>query len=519
VLGSGIAGLRAALAAAEKTDVLVVTKATASESNTRYAQGGIAAPIPPGDSVDDHVQDTITAGAGLCDAKVVRDVIRSAPEAMRELIAWGTRFDARRGKLDFAKEGGHGRARVLHAGGDATGEEVERVLLERARNHPRITILERTFAIDLFTWQDVVVGALVWDPVNGLRAISAAATVLATGGAGQLWRETTNPEVATGDGLALAFRAGATMADLEFMQFHPTTLYLAGATRALISEAVRGEGAYLRDRKGVRFMADVHPLGELAPRDVVSRGIVRRMRETEDTSVYLDLTHLPAAQVKGRFPGLALLCETFGLDVGKDPIPVRPAAHYMVGGVHVDPRGRTSLRGLWACGEVAASGFHGANRLASNSLLEGLVCGKECGEAAAAASAKSKPGTLDVENDVSLDGPGPIDLADARMSLRSLMWREVGVEREAVGMGEAAKRMEFWSTYIARRAFHTPEGWEIQDMLALAQLVTRSALAREESRGVHFRTDFPVPNDKRWRRRVEVVRGDGSRLDTASADP
>ncbi|MEK7866453.1 MAG: FAD-binding protein, partial [Planctomycetota bacterium] len=296
VLGSGIAGLRAALAAAEKTDVLVVTKATASESNTRYAQGGIAAPIPPGDSVDDHVQDTITAGAGLCDAKVVRDVIRSAPEAMRELISWGTRFDARRGRLDFAKEGGHGRARVLHAGGDATGEEVERVLLDRARNHPRITILERTFAIDLFTWQDpstrpsaplgasspraseatrgVVVGALVWDPVNGLRAISSAAAILATGGAGQLWRETTNPEVATGDGLAVAFRAGAVMADLEFMQFHPTTLYLAGATRALISEAVRGEGAYLRDRKGVRFMTDAHPLGELAPRDVVSRGIV-----------------------------------------------------------------------------------------------------------------------------------------------------------------------------------------------------------------------------------------------------
>lgn len=508
VLGSGIAGLRAALAAAERVDVLVVTKSAAEESNTRYAQGGIAAPIPPGDSVEDHGRDTMEAGAGLCDPKVVRDVIGAAPDAVRELIAWGARFDTRRGKIDFAQEGGHGRPRVLHSGGDATGAEIERVLLDRARSHPRITLLERTFAIDLITRQGVVVGALTWDPVNGLRVISSGATVLATGGAGQLWRETTNPEIATGDGLALAFRAGATLADLEFMQFHPTTLYLAGATRALISEAVRGEGAVLRDRKGVRFMTDVHPQAELAPRDVVSRGIVRRMRETEDTNVYLDLTHLPAGQVRARFPGLASLCETFGLDIAKDPIPVRPAAHYMIGGVRVDARGRTTLRGLWACGEVAASGLHGANRLASNSLLEGLVCGRACGEAAAAAAARTKPGTLDVENEVALDGPGPIDLADARMSLRSLMWREVGLERDGAGLADAVKRLEFWSTYIARRVFHTPAGWEIQDLLTLANLVTRSALAREESRGVHYRTDRPERDDQRWKRHVEVVRWD-----------
>ncbi len=515
VLGSGIAGLRAALAAANQqagsareTDVLVVTKSTASESNTRYAQGGIAAPIAPGDCVEDHLQDTLEAGAGLCEAKVVREILEEGAGAVRELIDWGTRFDTRRGKIDFAQEGGHHRARVLHAGGDATGQELERVLLDRVRSHPRVTILERTFAVDLFTRQDVVVGALVWDPVNGLRVVSAAATVLASGGAGQLWRETTNPEVATGDGLALAFRAGAVLRDVEFMQFHPTTLYLAGATRSLISEAVRGEGAFLRDRNGVRFMTGVHPLAELAPRDVVSRGIVRRMRETGDTNAWLDLTHLPAAQVRSRFPGLAALCETFGLDLAKDLIPVRPAAHYMVGGVRVDPRGRTSLRGLWACGEAASTGLHGANRLASNSLLEGLVCGGECGEGASAAAAKARPGTLDLENDVALDGPGPIDLADARMSLRSLMWREVGVEREGAGLGDAARRLEFWSTYIARRAFHTPEGWEIQDMLTVAQLATRSALAREESRGVHFRTDRPERDDKRWRRHIEVVRRD-----------
>src|SRR5205809_681055 len=388
IIGAGIAGLRAALAVPHSLNVLVVTKDVLQQSNSHYAQGGIAGVLSPEDRFENHIEDTLTAGAGLCDRAIVELVVREAPDQINDLIAWGTHFDEEGGQLALTREGGHSHRRIVHALGDATGHEVMRAIIAKAQQAAHVTLWDKTFTLDLLTHEGRCVGALVARPRRERFLIWAKQTILASGGAGMVYRETTNPPVATGDGMAAAYRAGAELRDMEFMQFHPTVLYVAGSSRFLISEAVRGEGAYLRDKNGKRFMLDEDPRAELAPRDVVAQAIVRCMDRTQHPNVYLDLSHLDPALVRQRFPGIAKVCRGFGLDITRDLIPVRPGAHYMIGGVTVDTAGRTTVPGLWAAGEVTSSGLHGANRLASNSLLEGLVYGAACGRGSAAAAAQ-----------------------------------------------------------------------------------------------------------------------------------
>jgi L-aspartate oxidase len=500
IVGGGIAGLRAALEAPTHLRVLVVTKDKLQLSNSSWAQGGIAAVRSPEDRFENHIEDTLTAGAGLCDRAIVELVVREAPKAIDDLIRYGAKFDE-----DIGREGGHSHPRIVHALGDATGFEVMRAIIEKAQHTPNVTILDRTFTLDLLTHDGACVGALAARPRRERMLIWAKQTILASGGAGMVYRETTNPPVATGDGMAAAYRAGVQLRDMEFMQFHPTVLYVAGSSRYLISEAVRGAGAYLRDKDGKRFMLDEDPRAELATRDVVAQAIVRCMERTRHPNVYLDLSHLPPAKVLEHFPGIAKVCREFGLDITTDLIPVRPGAHYMVGGVTVDPQGRTTLPNLWAAGEVTSSGLHGANRLASNSLLEGLVFGAECGRQAGAIAAKT-PDTFFVpplKGDFEPDATGgPLDVADLTSSLRSLMMRNMGIVRDQAGLREAERKVAFWCRYVLRREFRTRAGWELQNLLTVARLMIWSALQRTESRGVHFRSDYPKRDDAQWSRHV-----------------
>lgn len=504
VVGGGLAGLRSALGIDPKLSVLVVTKDGLHESSSVYAQGGIAGVIAPDDSFEDHAADTLRAGGLLCDRQVVERVVREAPKRIEELIAWGTRFDQVGDRMALGREGGHGRDRVAHALGDATGREIMRAVIGRVDQSPQIDVWENTFTIDLLTFEGTCRGALVWNGRHGKTMVWAKQTILCTGGAGQLYRETTNPEVATGDGMAIAYRAGTELRDLEFMQFHPTVLYIAGSSRNLISEATRGEGAYLVDRHGRRFMSDYDQQAELAPRDVVSKAIVSEMERTQHPSVYLDMTHLDPEKVRSRFPGIAEICAEFDLDITRDRIPVRPGAHYMMGGLTIDVEGRTTVPGLWAAGEVTASGLHGANRLASNSLLEALVYGAHAGEEASRAAA----GLHDDFRALMLENPRlhsvgePLNLADIRNSLKSLMWRSVAVRRDAEGLGEAAANINRWCRYVLDRQFSDPVGWELQNMLCVARLMIQAALTRTETRGAHVRTDFPQPDDQHWNRHI-----------------
>src|SRR5262245_44751348 len=469
VIGGGIAGLRAALAAPPQVRVLVVTKDKVKESNSTYAQGGIAAVRSPEDRFEDHVADTLTAGAGLCDRAVVELVVREASRQIDELIRYGARFDE-----ELGMEGGHSAARIVHALGDATGFEVMRAIIARARTAPNITIWDRTFTLDLLTDEGVCLGAHVHRATKEKLLVWAKQTVLAAGGAGMIFRETTNPPVATGDGMAAAYRAGAELRDMEFMQFHPTVLYVAGSSRYLISEAVRGAGAYLRDKDGNRFMLEIDPRAELATRDIVAQAIFRTMERTQHPCVYLDLSHLEPDKVLSHFPGIARVCQEFALDITRDPIPVRPGAHYMVGGVTVDEHGHTTLGNLWAAGEVTSSGLHGANRLASNSLLEGLVYGALCGKSAAEQAAKM-PDTFvvpKIEARFEPETAGPkLDVDDLTRSLRSLMMRNMGVVRHRQGLKEAEKQVAFWCRYALRREFASRSGWELQNMLTVARLM------------------------------------------------
>lgn len=508
VIGGGLAGLRAALAVDPKLSVVVTAKQNIEESNSNYAQGGVAAVMDPNDRTDDHVADTIVAGGTLCDREVVERVVNEAPQRVRELLDWGTRFDRVEGHLAMGREGGHGRARVVHAMGDATGKEIMRVVIERVKQAPNIDPWEKTFALDLLTVGGACRGALVWNSRHGKTMVWAKQTILATGGAGQLYRETTNPEVATGDGMAIAYRAGASLRDMEFMQFHPTVLYIAGGSRSLISEATRGEGAWLVDRHGYRFMADYDPRGELAPRDVVSLAIASQMEKTRHPNVYLDMTHLDPELVRKRFPGIAAVCAEFDLDIMRDRIPVRPGAHYMMGGVSVDLEGRTTVPNLWAAGEVTASGLHGANRLASNSLLEALVYGAHAGQAASAVAATLRDdfAAALVENP-RLDAIAePLHLSDIRNSLQSLMWRNVGIRRDAEGLAEAIDSINQWCRYVLPRQFADPSGWELQNMLCVGRLMIEAARQRQETRGSQFRIDFPQTDDAHWHRHIEFRR-------------
>jgi len=508
IIGGGIAGLRAAMEIEQPQSALVITKDHLDKSNSSYAQGGIASVMDPGDRFENHIADTITAGGELCDPEVVQRVVREAPEHIRELIEWGANFDRLNGELALGREGGHSHDRVVHALGDATGKEIMRAVISRIRQRWGGAVWENTFTVDLLSHEGRCRGALVWNPEHGKTLIWAKQTILATGGCGQIYRESTNPEVATGDGHAMALRAGAELLDMEFVQFHPTVLYIAGSSRSLISEAVRGEGAHLVDHSGYRFMPEYDPRAELAPRDVVSQAIVAHMEKTRHPCVYLDLSHLQAEKVRRRFPGIAGTCAKFGLDITRDRIPVRPGAHYMIGGVRVDDRGRTALPGLWAAGEATSTGLHGANRLASNSLLEGLVYGAYAGRGAAAAAAEIPDDfqALPLEN---LPGPAdvePLDVTDIRNSLQSLMWRSAAVRRDAERLTAAADTIDRWCRYVLPRMFNRPEGWELQNLLTVARLVIGAATRREESRGVHLRTDFPEPDDPHWRRRIGFCR-------------
>lgn len=508
VIGSGLAGLRAALAVDPKLSVVVVAKHTAEESNSSYAQGGIAGVLDPEDRFEDHVADTLVAGGSLCDRSVVERVVGEAPRRIQELVEWGARFDHEGSRLALGREGGHGHDRIVHAMGDATGREMVRTVIRRARQSANIDIWTETFALDLLTLEGTCRGALMWNAHHGKTMVWAKQTILATGGAGQLYRETTNPEVATGDGIALAYRAGAALCDMEFMQFHPTVLYIAGGSRSLISEAVRGEGAWLVDRHGRRFMTDYDSRGELAPRDVVSLAIVSQMEKTRHPNVYLDLNHLDRDSILTRFPGIAAVCEEFDLDITHDRIPVRPGAHYMMGGVIVDQEGRSTVPGLWAAGEVTASGLHGANRLASNSLLETLVFGVHAGEGASqAATGMHDDFTATVISNPHTDTLAePLKVGDIRNSLQSLMWRNMGVRRDAEGLKEALASIDHWSRYVLPRQFTDPTGWELQNMLCNARLMIEAALMREETRGSHVRIDFPQTDDIRWHRHITFRR-------------
>jgi L-aspartate oxidase len=511
ILGGGLAGLRAALAVDPRLTVTVVTKDDLQGSSSQWAQGGIAGVVDPEDRFDNHVADTLSAGGGLCHADVVDAVVREAPTRIAELIAWGTRFDATNGALELGREGGHSHRRIVHALGDATGREVMRAVIERTRGLANLEVWPDTFTIDLVTHEGACRGAIVWHPAHGKTIVWARRTILATGGAGQLYRESTNPPGASGDGLALAWRAGAELRDMEFMQFHPTVLYIAGGSRSLITEAVRGAGAHLVDRDGRRFMPDFDPRAELAPRDVVSRAITVVMHRTHHANVYLDLSHLDADLVRRQFPGMAAVCAKFGLDLARDRIPVRPGAHYMIGGVTVDADGRTTVPGLLAAGEVTSSGLHGANRLASNSLLEGLVYGGRAGAAASADALavaaggaeefRLPPISFPRAADVGGDAQGALDLADIRNSLRALMWRQVGVERAEEPLAEALETVEGWCRYVLPRQFADPQGWQLQNMLEVARLMIRSGLVRRETRGVHFRSDHPRADDA-WRSHI-----------------
>jgi len=506
VIGSGVAGLRAAIEAAEHGEVLVVTKETVREGSTEHAQGGVAVALDLSDSNEAHVRDTLEVGCGLCDEAVVRSIISGGAERVRELIAWGATFDAKDGKLQYTREGGHSMPRIVHARGDATGAEIEATLVAEAQVRRRIHILEHCYAVDLLTEGGVCRGALIHHPTKGLMVAWSCRTIIASGGMGRLFRETTNPAVITGDGIAMSYRAGAKLMDLEFMQFHPTTLYVAGASRALVTEAVRGEGGILRNRFGERFMPGYHPDAELAPRDVVARSIIREMKRTNDTNVYLDLTHLTRAKLERRFPTIRALCAEFDIDIAEDWIPVQPSAHYSVGGVATDLSGRTSLPGLLACGEAACTRFHGANRLGSNSLLEGLVMGKRTGETAGRALGGPRPEPCRITHRVDRERQAVIDVADVEMSLRSLMWRNVGIERHAQDLTVANERADFWCSYIVEREFDRPAGWQLQNMLSLAKAVIHLAQLRTESRGCHFRSDFPQIDDANWRRHSLLCR-------------
>lgn len=508
VVGGGLAGLRAALAVDPKLSVVVIAKHGIEECNSRYAQGGVAAVLDPEDRFENHVADTLEAGGSLCDPTVVEHVVREAPLRIRELLEWGTQFDQAGGHLALGREGGHGRDRIAHALGDATGKEIMRVVIRRAQESRNIDIWENTFTLDLLTLEGVCRGALVWNGRHGKTMVWAKQTILATGGAGQLYRETTNPEVATGDGMAIAYRAGAELRDLEFMQFHPTVLYIAGGSRSLISEATRGEGAWLVDRYGHRFMSDYDPRGELAPRDVVSLAIVSQMEKTRHPNVYLDLTHLDPKRVMSRFPGIAAVCAEFDLDITRDRIPVRPGAHYMMGGVIVDLDARTTVPNLWAAGEVTASGLHGANRLASNSLLEALVYGAHAGEGASRAAAQIHDdfAASMVENPHLDLLTEPLHSADIRNSLQSLMWRNMGARRDGEGLAEALENINHWCRYVLPRQFTDPMGWELQNMLCLGRLMIQAAIERQETRGSHFRIDFPKTDDEHWHRHISFRR-------------
>lgn len=494
IIGSGIAGLYVGLKACRNFDVTILTKSSIEECNTRYAQGGISAPIGEGDSPALHYRDTMAAGAGLCDPEAVRTLTEDAVDRIYDLIDYGVEFDTVHGEIALAREGAHSMPRIVHAGGDATGARIESTLSNSARKSG-IKIMERHLATEILTEGGAVSGLRVLDCISGsIEDFESKWIVLATGGAGRIFKYGTNPIVATGDGIALAYKAGAMVADMEFFQFHPTVLAMPGATRFLISEAVRGEGAVLRNAQGERFMVRYHPQGELASRDIVSRAIVSEMERTGSNAMYLDLTHLPRQRVITRFPNIYKSCLEHGLDITQELIPVAPAAHYMVGGVKANLWGETSVKNLFACGEVACTGVHGANRLASNSLLEVLVFGKRIVDRALRGTwewghDQLKPGDEIIALESGADAPGGEE--PSVKGLQQLTWECVGIKRRGEGLRKADEMLGRWEARLRGGAPTDEDRIELKSMVLVARLMARAALLREESRGCHYREDFP----------------------------
>ncbi|GAA3411713.1 L-aspartate oxidase [Paenibacillus hodogayensis] len=507
VIGAGIAGLFTTIGASETDKVLMITKPKSLlESNTRYAQGGIAAVISDEDSPEYHRQDTLVAGAGLCDLDAVEVLVHAGPDGVKDLVGMGTQFDLENGEYALTKEGAHSQRRILHSNGDATGAEIVRALSEKTRQNKNVTIWDDHFVIDLITADGECYGAIVQKPDGTRVFVRAKATILCSGGAGQLYRYTTNPEIATGDGIAMAYRAGAVVRDVEFVQFHPTALCYPGAPRFLISEAVRGEGAVLRNIKGERFMERYDPQLELAPRDIVARAILDEMAETKSTFVYIDITHEAPEMVKHRFPNIYEFCLNYGLDLTSDWIPVAPAAHYMMGGVKTDLNGETSIKRLYACGEVSSTGVHGANRLASNSLSEAIVFGRRIVQHIRKLAPITK---MPLIAEHSHQSEHPIQaIVEKRLKLQKVMLRYVGLKRNASGLekglDELRRQVKIYSTCLTKR-----EEYEFANLLTLAMLTTESALLREESRGGHYREDFPDKNDNVWRKHTQLQREAG----------
>ncbi|MGA5100550.1 L-aspartate oxidase [Streptomyces lavendulocolor] len=526
VVGSGVAGLTAALrCTAAGLRTVVVTKARLDDGSTRWAQGGIAAALGEGDTPEQHLDDTLVAGAGLCDEEAVRLLVTEGPDAVRRLIETGARFDTdASGTIELTREGGHHRRRIAHAGGDATGAEISRALVEAVRDRAVRTI-ENALVLDLLTDSEgrtagVTLHVMGEGQHDGVGAVHAPAVVLATGGMGQVFSATTNPAVSTGDGVALALRAGAEVSDLEFVQFHPTVLFLgpdAEGQQPLVSEAVRGEGAHLVDADGVRFMVGQHELAELAPRDIVAKGIMRRMREQGARHMYLDARHFGAAMWESRFPTILAACRAHGIDPVTRPIPVAPAAHYASGGVRTDLHGRTTVPGLYACGEVACTGVHGANRLASNSLLEGLVFAERIADDIAASPARAGA-------PVAHPAPRPLPLLDpaARARVQHVMTAGAGVLRSAASLAEAADALDAVHAEALNDAGKAAEpgveSWETTNLLCVARVLVAAARRREETRGCHWREDRPDRDDTAWRRHLVVRLGPDRALDVRPTD-
>ncbi len=505
VIGSGVAGLRAAVELSKGGEVLVVTKDVVTESSSEYAQGGVAVALSDEDEVGIHFEDTIRAGDGLCREEAVRVLVGEGPERIMELIQWGAEFDRVGSKLDFAIEGAHSRRRVLHAHGDSTGQEIVRVLIEKIKTLRGVKRMPYSMAVDLYVQDGVCGGAIVLRP-TGICLIRAKATVLATGGAGQVYARTTNPSVATSDGVGMAFRAGAVVEDMEFVQFHPTALYMEGAPQFLLSEAMRGEGGVLRNIHGEAFMKRYHPDGDLAPRDVVSRAIISEMVRTKSSHVYLDMTHLDAQFLKRRFPRIYRTCLQCGVDITSQKIPVSPAAHYIMGGVKTDIDGRTTIRGLYAAGETACTGVHGANRLASNSLLEGLVFGARAGVAALEEAGRALSHIREIPRHL-LEGIGEISGQESlRDEVRRVMWERVGIIRCRESL-QIARDFLREHAYITEKQYLRREELELKNILTTAMLITESAMRRECSIGAHYRSDYKQREGCLYHQAV-VLRGD-----------
>ena len=510
VIGGGVAGLRAGIELASKGSVLVLTKDKATESSTGYAQGGIAVAMSDEDEVSIHYDDTIKAGDGLCNDNAVGIMVEEGPAYLIELMSWGADFDREGSGLSFTREAAHTRRRILHSHGDSTGREIERVLVNKARSFNSITRYDYAFTLDLIVREGRCIGATVLRR-GSIINIFARAVVLATGGAGQLFSRTTNPLISTGDGIAIAYRAGALIVDMEFMQFHPTTLYSPGAQQFLLSEAMRGEGAVLKNIHGKRFMHEYHEMAELAPRDIVTRAILSEMVKTESKNIYLDLTHMDKDFVRKRFPLIYTTCLQYDIDITEDRIPVCPAAHYIMGGISTDLDGETSIKGLFAAGEVACTGVHGANRLASNSLLEGLVFGARTGKgavkyAAGISKQENRPDLPDLKPAAGETGNNStFDSEKIIISLRQLMWNRVGIIRCDKSLQSEKKWLQKKS-YIMDIPFQSRRESELKNMITVAGLMTDAALLRKGSAGAHFRSDFKERGEQ-WQRHTACQLG------------